>query len=140
MSNSSTCYTDKSEKEKQEKIKLVASDPQTESDSLSQAYAFKTGQMHEVRRAYRKIKRLHPAADHVVAAYIIRSHKGYQDDREYGAAHRLLKKVEGENTNNVAVYVVRYFSGLHLGPRRFEIINECGIQAVRRLTSPMGVH
>ena len=129
-------FPDKPEREKQEKIKLYSADPHSENNSNFQVYACKAGQIHEVRRAYRKVQRLHPAVDHVVAAYVIRNHKGYQDNREHGAAHKLLKTLENEGCNNVAVYVVQSFGGKHMGSRRFEVINECGLQAIRRLTNP----
>ena len=126
-------FPDKVEKDKQEKIKLAAADPIEYDHSVFQAFAYKTGQIHEVRRAYRKIKRLNPAADHVIAAYTLRGHKGHQDDDEHGTSYRLLQKLIDEEVNNVAVYVVRSHGGVNLGPKRFELINQCGLQAVNRL-------
>ena len=127
-------FPDKAERDKQDKMILATADPVVEQESLFQAYAYKTGQMHEVRRAYRKIRRLHPSSDHIMAAYVLRTHKGFQDDGEHGAAHRLLKLIQEEEMNNIYVFVVRNFGGTHLGQCRFEIIRECGKQAISRIS------
>ena len=97
-------FPDKLEKDKQDKLKLASSDMIDEMDSTFQAYAYKTGQMHEVRRVYKKVRRTHPGASHVVAAYNIKGNRGYQDDAEHGAGSKLLKLLEQsypQNTMNV---------------------------------------
>ena len=128
-------FPEKSEKEKMEKIKLVSSDPVGEQGSEFTGFALKTGQIQEIRRAYRKVVSLHPSADHVVAAFNTKSATGYQDDDEYGADRKLFTEIAKSLPQNVAVFVVRYHSGTHLGPKRFNYIMEAGKQAVHRLLS-----
>ena len=88
-------FPDNVEKEKQAKMKLATAEPITEENSTFFAYAVRAGQIHEVRRAYKKIKRLHPGADHIIAAYSIRGgQKGYQDDGEHNAGFKLLQELD----------------------------------------------
>ena len=129
-------FPDKTEKEKQEKVKLATADVITEKGSTFMAYAAKTSHIQEVRRAYRKVKTLHPNADHVIGVYMVKANTGYQDDLEHGAGHRLLAAVKGHRDDlktNFAVFVVRVYGGIHLGPARFHIINKIGQQALMRL-------
>ena len=153
-------YPDKAEKEKQNKVKLIAADPRSEGNSDFFAYAARTHQLHEVRRAYKKVRLLHPRADHVIAAYSVRNYRGYQDDGEHGAGVKLIntldppvRKDDDPNENedetddegftkvnrkrndplNISVFVVRNFGGLHMGAERFKIIKNIAIEAVNRM-------
>ena len=125
-------FPDKQEMDKQDKLKLAVSDAITQDVSSFMAYAFKTGQLHEVQRAYRRIRRAHPGATHVIAAYNLKNNRGYQDDGEHSAGMRLLKKLETEFVQNSAVYVVRVYGGKHLRPQRFEHILDAADQALTR--------
>ena len=125
-------FPDQQEKEKQDKIKLFTSDTISEDKSTFVAYTYKTGQLHEVRRVYRKIRRSHPNATHVVASYSLKNNRGYQDDGEYGAGHRLLHLLESNYQPNVAVFVVRMYGGRHLGPKRFAIMSDVATEALER--------
>ena len=153
-------FPEEHEMEKQNKIKLTAADPITVQNSSFMAYACRASQLIEVKRAYRRIRRLHPGADHIVAAYSIKSHRGYQDDGEHSAGYKLLRYMEGETdqdeegeeeqaeddgfqqqkgrkekkkTANTAVFVVRLFGGVHLGPDRFKHIRNAGLEALKKL-------
>ena len=129
-------FPEKAEREKQEKIKLSSSDVITEGNSTFTAYAVKTGQIHEVRRTYHKIRRMHPGATHVIASYYLRNHKGYQDDGEYNAGYRLTRMLEKNYNPNIAVFVVRVYGGIHLGQKRFKCITETATQALQRAGAP----
>ena len=126
-------FPESMEREKQDKLKLATSDTVNVEGSNFVAYAIKTGQTQEVRRAYHKIRRTHPGATHVIAAYKLRSHSGYQDDEEHTAGHKLVKEIERKKMINVAVFVVRDYGGTHLGHKRFSIICEAAEQALSRL-------
>ena len=88
-------FPDNPEKNQMEKIKLSASDMESEQGSDFQAYAVKTGQFLEVQRAYRKVRTVHPSATHVMATFNLKSTSGFQDDGEFGPAHKLLKQIKG---------------------------------------------
>ena len=126
-------FPDKSEKVKQDKLNLVASDPVSKQGSTFTAFAIKTGQLHEVNRGYRKIRRMHPAAEHVIAACTIRSGPCFQDDGEWGAGYKLLQHIK-DGPDNVAVFVVRVHQGINLGADRHTLIKQVADQAIDRLT------
>ena len=78
-------FVDKAERDKMEKIKFAVSDTTSMTGSEFIGFAFKTGQFAEVKRAYRKVKSLHPSADHIIGAYNLKNNWGFQDDSELGA-------------------------------------------------------
>ena len=59
--------------------------------------------------------------------------EGCRDDGEHGAGSRLLKFLREANMTNAMVVVSRFFGGKHMGPRRFEVIQECAEQALELL-------
>ena len=71
---------DRAERDKMDKIKFVTSDTQSFQGSEFFGFAFKTGQLNEVKRVYRKVRCLQPSADHIDAAYNLKTLSGYQDD------------------------------------------------------------
>ena len=126
-------FVDKMEREKRDKIKFAVSDTSSLNGTELLYFAFKTGQLNEVKRTYRKIRSMHPSADHVIAAYSLKTKSGYQDDDEHGTSSRLLKTMQANKSVNTAVFVVRYKNGNNLGPTRFEMIEQSAMQAINRL-------
>ena len=116
---------------KMDKINLIPANPRSEKGSEFLAYAAKVDNIVEVRRAYIKLKRLYPSADHISAAYKYHNLTGYQDDGEVGAGHKLLRVInENDSANNLAVFVVRFFGNFHLGPDRFGLICDTANNAI----------
>ena len=126
-------FADRAECDKREKIKFAVSDTTSLKGSDFIAFAFKTGQLNEVKRAYRKVRSMHPSADHVIAAYNLKNTAGYQDDDEYGASAKLLKYLKENRPLNTVVFVVRYKHGENIGSTRFELIEQVATQATSRL-------
>ena len=128
-------FADRAEREKRDKIKFAASHTKSLQGSEFMAFAFKTGQINEVKHAYQKLHTLHPSADHISVAYFLKCAQGYQDDGEHGAGSRLLKGLRDaqERPSNTVVFMVRYKNGFNLGLTRFELIDQVAAQAVSRL-------
>ena len=124
---------DKQKREKLEKIKFSVSDTALLQGSDFMAFTFKTDQLLEVKRAYKKLKGMHSATDHIIAAYNLRTTSGYQDDGELGSGTRVLKFLKETRPLNIAVFVMRYKNGKNIGPTRFEIIDQVVQQAIARL-------
>ena len=121
-------FVDKHEQDKIDKIKQYHSDPITEMGSTFQAFAVKCSSITEVKRAYVKMRQMYPNAAHILAAYRIRNGDGYQDDREYGAANKVLKLMEENQAQNMAIFVVRQYDGQHIGPKRHIIIKQATLE------------
>ena len=79
------------------------------------------------------MKQLFADADHIVAAFINRNSEGFQDDREFGAGHRVLATLKEQNSMNIAVFVVRRFGGKQLGPSRHDYFKQVTLEALARL-------
>ena len=91
-------------------------------------YSTKIESYQQINDIYLKIKLTHPAAHHVICAYLFDSEmddpfkNGYCDDGEHGAGKALLNHMLENSLNNRAIYVVRYYGGIKLGADRFTCI------------------
>ena len=97
------------------------------------AYALRANTSAEIRAAYRKLKQMIPEADHVMMAYRVKNYSGYHDDREHAAGKKLNSLLAVRNASNVAVFVARVFSGIHIGPKRFLLIEKAAKEALDAL-------
>ena len=132
-------FVDTHEQEKIDKINMTNSDTQQEKDSTFTAYVVKCSSMTEVRRSYVKLKQMFSDANHIMAAYTLRNGEGYQDDREYGSSSRILSVMRRNETQNLAIFVVRYFGGIRLGPKCHDIIETAVTEAIAKVkTSKCG--
>lgn len=111
-------------------IQYQQSGTHRENSSTFVAYAAHVHSMTEARRFYCKIKQLHPAADHVIAAYKLATVEGYNDDFEYGAGVRILSLFGVQKIQDIATIVVRYHGGKNLGVKRFQCITEAANTAI----------
>lgn len=130
--------TDPQETEKMKKLRFQQSKPQGEKDSTFVAYGCKVSSLPEVQRAYLRIRKEHAAADKVVCAFSAPGNHGnqvtdYCDDNEWGGGFCALKALLATNHKNTAVFVVRYYGGQHLGPKRFRHITEVTTAAINKL-------
>ena len=116
-----------------DKIEFAQSGTYKEKASSFVAYAACVQNVTEVRNAYYKAKQLSPDADHIMVSYAIKHHSGHHDDSEHGASKRLLSILQDRNARNMAVFVARYYGGLHLGPKRFVYIEKAAKEAFNLL-------
>ena len=52
------------------------------------------------------------------------------DDGKFGAGRAILKKLKENDVSEMCVFVSRYYGGVHLGKRRFEIVSNLTAKAV----------
>ena len=126
-------FVDKAEQDKLDKIKFVNSDSKSEKGSSFIGFAAKCSNITEVRRAYVKMKQMFTDADHIVASYVNRNTTGYQDDRVFGAAHKIHKILLNQGSMNIAVFLVRRFGGTLLGPTRHDLYKQVTLEAIAKL-------
>ena len=128
-------FPERGEQEKIDRMKLYSSAMATAESSSFNAHVIKTQSTTEVRCGYVKVKQMFPQAAHIMAAFTIKNNiEGYQDDREFGAAVRILETINGTGTPNIAVYVVRDYDGTHIGPRRHVLIETVVKEAIAKAT------
>ena len=110
-------FPDKTEQDKLDKLKFHASTVAEHEGSTFTAFAIKLQSVTEVKRAYVRMRQLHPSASHIVAAFSAKNAEGFNDDREYGSGHRALNTITSNGYTNVATFTVRYHEGQNIGPR-----------------------
>ena len=113
------------EREQIQAARIASTRTHQEKGNKFTVYILGTGAINEVWSTLKHLSLKHPHATQITVAYnIAREHRelsGYADRGEYGAGARLLKVIRDSNTVNVAIYLIRYHSGINLGVRRFEI-------------------
>ena len=102
-------------------------------------YSAIVSDIKQVNLAYAKIKAAHIDARSVLCAFRIpntdyHTHQDYVDDNEHGAGRMLLNAMVRSKIQHRAIFVVRYFSGEHIGPARFQAIMDVAKDAVVKLT------
>ena len=115
------------------KIKMLKGKVIHKDGSKFLAYSAPASTHQEVREMYMKLKLTRPEARHVVCAYMlpgpIHVSHDFHDDGEHGGGRTLLQFMEEKNMVNSAVFVIRKYGGVKLGPARFE----CYRQAVNSM-------
>jgi regulator of replication initiation timing len=79
-------------------------------------------------------------ATHNMYAYRIMSPdgrviEGHKDDGEHGASYKMLKMLRDNEVENVMTVVTRWFGNKHMGPKRFQCIEQCANSALQMIDS-----
>lgn len=121
-----------------DRIQFSVSEPKSHESSQFIGLATKVHALGDVAMAYKKAKQLYPSYDHVMMAYKIDHHSGYQDDGEYNSGIKIHAKLLENGGHNMAVFVARNFGGVHIGQARFDCINEVAQKAINELKKKHG--
>lgn len=126
-------FVDRKEQEKMDEIDFTVSKPKSSGGSQFLALATNVHSAQQTQRAYRKVRQMYPSYDHIMLAYEITTPEtlsGYQDDGEFAASIKIQAAIREAQRTNIAVFVVRNFGGIHLGPKRFADILSVSKQAI----------
>ena len=122
------------------RMKLSQSERVRDGGSVFQGYACHVSSYDDVQRAYTKIKLENPSSADVMCSFTVKD--GYygnkqqielDDDKEHGSVSRIYTAIQQCKLENVAVFVVRYFDGSHIGHKRFEHIKTVASKALALL-------
>ena len=102
-----------------DKVAMKRAEPITDKKSVFTGYAKTVNNLNDVRLAYRKVKLLHPEADHVIMAYVVPEEEGSCDDGEHFAGLKLKSVLKERNLQRTVVLVAREFGKVRLGARRY---------------------
>lgn len=130
------------EKKRIKRTKVVKGDTNTTTSSTFISYAAEIKTIEDVQRSYFKVFTLEPRATHIVCAYMLPGrnfpkNQNGEDDREFGAARQMLRRMQNGNYFHRAVFVARYYGGEHIGPERFCIYRELSQAALDKLPPPI---
>ena len=107
-----------------------------------QAIAATVHNINDVRKAYKAVLCLPGCmgAAHIIAAYSLydpqttKSKSGWQDDNEHGAGRFVAHMLQRRNIKNTVVFITRkYFKSSHLGPNRFQTMEEATRSALQKM-------
>lgn len=107
-------------------------------DAGSRFLGCRVNSYDDIQNAYMKVKFEHPSSADVMCSFSLADEFGRQqvelhDDKEHAAASRIYSAIQSSDKENVAVYVVRYFSGHHIGRKRFDHIKSAATEALNLL-------
>ena len=90
-------------------------------------YACEVTNENDINSAYLKMKMMHGKATHIMMAYRLTGclsvhNQGLADNREHGGGRVILNYMKSNRMTNLALFVVRYYGGVKLGPDRFRLI------------------
>lgn len=102
------------------------------------SYAAKVKTIEEVRVAYRKLRVRYPDASHIVSAFRLNPPNGpfnqeASDDGEHAGGRCILNVLEEQGVVDVAVFIIRFYGGTHIGAVRFDVIRKLSIRALQRI-------
>lgn len=125
-------FPDSKEQQEIDKIsfKLFHTDP--EQGSSFKVAVFRPKCFEDVRRAYIKLSQDYPAADHISMACSVAGESAYHDNGEHGSGFRILRVIKQYPLDNVALFMMRHYGGVNLGPRRFKIMAELSKAALEK--------
>lgn len=115
-------------------IDFTISKPRTQNLSQFIGLATKVQTIDQVQAAYRKVRQMYPSYDHAMMAYKLSDEdEGYQDDGEHASGMKIQTSILERRCSSIALFVVRNFGGIHIGPQRFDCILEVANQAMEAL-------
>lgn len=102
------------------------------------SYAAKVTTIEEVRIAYRKLRVKYADANHIMSAFRLNPPNGpynqeANDDGEHAGGRTILNVLQESQSTNVAVFIIRFYGGRHLGATRFEIIRSLSQAALTKV-------
>lgn len=110
----------------------------TEQGSEFISFAAKVNNEEEVRIAYRKLRLKYANATHIMSAHRFDPPNGpinqeANDDGEIAGGRKILTTLQDQHVTQVAVFIVRFYGGLHIGPIRFDIIKTLTLDALKKI-------
>lgn len=123
---------------KAKELDIVKGKKEAELKSKFVSYAVAVQDFDDIQAAYLNIRMKFPDATHVACAFRLPGsntpqNQDYVDDGEFGCGRTMLKVLKEAQFMNMAVFIVRFYGGKHLGVRRFEIFRDLAKVAIKNL-------
>ena len=119
-------------------FKLIKGPEHTENESEFRSYVFKAKTVQDVEKAYTKMRVKYGDATHISCGYRLENAFGpfrqeAMDDGDAGIGREILQMIKKKDQEQIGVFVVRHYGGVHLGNRRFEIVQALAKGAIQTL-------
>lgn len=110
----------------------------TVSGSKFTSYAVAVESFEDIQAAYMKLRMKFADATHISCAFRLPGsntpqNQDYVDDGEFGCGRTILKALKEAQLLNMAVFIVRYYGGKHLGTKRYELFQELSKVALKNI-------
>ena len=117
-------------------VNIVEGDEHHEKSSHYLSFAQKVKHVEDVNKGLAKLRVKYADAMHISCAYRLKKSakpqdQGYEDDMEIGVGRSILSAIQNKSMSEICVYMVRYYGGIHLGNRRYEIAKDLALSAIR---------
>lgn len=117
---------------------IIKGGEETKSNSGFASFAVAVKDFDDINAAYLKLKMKYADATHVACAYRLPGantpiNQDSVDDGEIGCGRTMLKAIKDEGLMNVAIFIVRYYGGTHLGTQRFDLFRSLTRKALKQL-------
>ena len=101
------------------------------------AFAYDVSNIDQINEGYKAVRLNHLQARHVACAFrlpgvLVAQMEDAHDDEEYSVGRILLNALKFANITHKCVYVVRYYSGVHIGNDRFQCYLETARSSINR--------
>ena len=125
----------KEQKDEFRRVKVHIGPEKTHGTSKFYAYIAEVNNFNEIKEAYMKIKDANLGASHIPCRYQVfgadfPTKQDFADDFEHGAGRTILDQLQLAGVFNVAVFIVRYYDGTHIGRARFDIMKQLTRDAI----------
>lgn len=126
--------------EQVEEAHIIKGGEETKGASKFVSFAVAVNNFEEINAAYLKLRMKYADATHISCAYRLPgantpSNQDYVDDGEFGCGRTALKAIKTEGIMNIAVFIMRYYGGSHLGAIRFDIFKRLAQRAIKQLVA-----
>jgi len=107
-----------------ENLKIEHTTVKSMNRSKFQGHFIALSSMEEVRAALAKLNSELPVAGatHNMWAAIVGDDELVEDDGEWGGSMKIMEKMQAKNVKNGMIVITRWFGGVHMGEKRFNII------------------
>lgn len=121
-----------------EEIHIVKGEEEFQGNSTFVSFAAAVEDVADINAAYLKLKMKYADASHISCAYRLPGantpiNQDFVDDGEHGCGRTILREISNEGLMNVAVFIMRYYGGKHLGAKRFDIFRDLTTAALKNL-------
>lgn len=119
-------------------LDVVKGDTETRSLSKFSSFAVAVQDFQDIKAALLKVRMKYSDATHVSCAFHLPGantprNQDYIDDGEFGCGRTMLKVLREQQYMNMAVFMVRYYGGSHIGVARYEIFRDLTQKAIKAL-------
>lgn len=124
--------------QKAEELDIVLGDTKHQDKSKFISYAVAVEDTEDIQAAYVKLKMKFADATHISCAFHLPGantplNQDYIDDGEFGCGRVMLNTLKEEQYMNMAIFIVRYYGGVHLGNIRFDIFKKLATAVIKAL-------